>query len=146
MDTMDCNKILQPEFPGIGSAVLTDKELHMAAEGLAKACESVRTSPVHFKSTVRIETELLPCVVTLARGSTDDTPGELDEVTEQSSSDSDDGSHVHCHVQRSASQHMPEAYREIDAGTSSSGSANQADPQWIPCSCMVRKTPSQGML
>ena len=72
--------------------------------------------------------------------STDDTPGELEEVTEQSSGDSDDGSHVHCHVQRSASQHMPDAYRETDAGTSSSGSANQADQQWIPCSWMVCKT------
>ena len=85
---------------------------------------------------------MLPHVVTLASGSTDDTPGELDEVTEQSSGDNDDGSHVDFHVQQRASQHMPEAYREINAGMSSSGSANQADQRlmsWMVCKTVEGK-------
>ena len=41
LDTVDWNIFMLPEMPGIGSAVITEKELHWAAEGLVKACESV---------------------------------------------------------------------------------------------------------
>jgi len=84
-DALEWEDVLPPERTGIGHSILTEKELHAATKELAEACESFVASKLSSHSAQRMDTEVLPSIVSLT---TDNL--EEEAAIDIATSDSDD--------------------------------------------------------